>query len=94
MSNIDNLYDLIELLKELNLKHSEIRKRVERGLEAVVCRDIINLKEARILQIRFLKELSLEKSGREFGVTSARIKQIQEKALEKIRVYNNKKNNE
>ena len=51
--------------------------------------DTLNLRERRVLQLRFGLEdgrsRTLEEVGKEFGVTRERIRQIEAKALRKLR---------
>lgn len=42
-------------------------------------------REIKILECKIIKKMTLEKTGQEFGVTRERIRQIEAKALEKIR---------
>ena len=57
--------------------------------------DTLNDREKRVLQLRFGLEdgrsRTLEEGGREFGVTRERIRQIEAKALRKLRHPNRSK---
>ena len=68
---------------ELQAEHEELRAAVEFVLNTLTSR------ERRVLQLRFGLEdgrsRTLEEVGREFGVTRERIRQIEAKALKKLR---------
>ena len=48
--------------------------------------DDLTEREKRVLELRFRHNLDLEKTGKEFGVTRERIRQVEAKALRKLRV--------
>ena len=63
--------------------------------ELVAYLDTLNDREARVLELRFGledgKSRTLEEVGRDFGVTRERIRQIEAKALRKLRHPNRSK---
>lgn len=83
------LGDFIEDTETLMPNQSASRKLLRRHIEDVL--ENLTPREQKILQIRFGLEdgitHTLEEVGQEFGVTRERIRQIEAKALEKIREH-------
>ena len=88
-----SLGDFVEDKKNISPSQVAGRKLLRRRLKAVL-KDL-SPREQRILEMRFgLKNGSthtLEEVGQKFGVTRERIRQIEGKALEKIREHENSK---
>ena len=51
---------------------------------------ILNLKERRMLRMRFVDKMSLEEVGKIFNVTRERVRQIEAKSIEKLRISEQK----
>ena len=52
-----------------------------------LCLQYLNTREARILEYRFQKGMTLVEIGEEMGITRERVRQIEGKALKKMRKY-------
>ena len=85
----DEATELIEFVPDLNMNTEEIA--INAQLRADLKRVISTLteKEQKIINLRFGlttgEEMTLEQIGKEFNVTRERIRQIEEKALRKLR---------
>ena len=81
------LGDFIEDRESMTMEDAAIQQLLKEQLLDVI--SVLNEREQRILQLRFGledgRDRTLEEVGREFGVTRERIRQIQAKALLKLR---------
>ena len=88
-SEDSTLGEFIEDEKEIMPSQSVARRLLKDQLKEIT--DDLSPREQKILQMRFGIEdgitHTLEEVGKEFGVTRERIRQIEAKALDKIRVH-------
>jgi RNA polymerase primary sigma factor len=80
--------DFNEIVKEIASKNKEIyilRNELWSKLKSL--RKLFTPKEYKVMKMRFHERQNLETVGREFGVTRERIRQIEGKALMKIRQH-------
>lgn len=78
--NQDSMSDLID-----NLRNT--RRKIIQILDVGVKCSLLTPKERDIFYFRHIDWNSLENCGKQFGVTRERIRQIETKVLEKIKVY-------
>lgn len=79
----DNIEDAAAVMPETSLEDESLRRDLEQCLEKLTAR------EKQVLSLRFglggVKVLSLQKIGKRIGLSKERIRQIEKKAIRKIR---------
>lgn len=81
------LFTMQAVFDQLRFARHEIVEKLNNAFKVGVITD----RERNILYSRILDWNSLEKVSKEFGVTRERIRQIEAKAMEKIRQYEQEK---
>jgi len=71
-------------LEEIRIHQIAIRN-IRQEIKDIIVANKLPLKEKSILIRRFVKTETLEEVGKAFGVTRERVRQIEAKALERIR---------
>jgi len=87
MANSRSFRDIVDELSVLSRKRSELRNELWNVLRSV--RTKLSPREYGILKMRFKEHKTLEQVGKVFSVTRERVRQIEAKAIEIIRVYEN-----
>lgn len=77
-------YNLIE---DLELEPCECFEHFNERLEFLLTKLVITDREEKVIRLYYIDGKTFEKIGKEFGVTRERIKQINAKAIEKLKLF-------
>lgn len=77
-------YNLIE---DLELEPCECFEHFNERLEFLLTKLVITDREEKIIRLYYIDGKTFEEIGREFGTTRERIRQIQEKAITKLKLF-------
>ena len=77
-------YNLIE---DLELEPCECFEHFNERLEFLLTKLVITDREEKIIRLYYIDGKTFEEIGREFGITRERIRQIQEKAIKKLKLF-------
>lgn len=75
------------LIKDLELEPCECFEHFNERLEFLLQKFVITDREEKIIRLYYIDGKTFEEIGKEFGVTRERIRQIQTKAIKKLKLF-------
>ncbi len=75
------------LIADLELEPCECFEHFNERLEFLLTKLVITDREEKIIRLYYIDGKTFEEIGREFGTTRERIRQIQEKAIKKLKLF-------
>lgn len=75
------------LIVDLELEPCECFEHFNERLEFLLTKLVITDREEKVIRLYYIDGKTFEKIGREFGTTRERIRQIQEKAIKKLKLF-------
>ena len=85
MTCVNNQPDWFDAQGSGESETAEILREERRKEKLTALLERVTAREREVLQMRFFDDLTLEQVGRELGITKERVRQIQARALEKMR---------